>query len=91
MTKSELIAIIAGKIDLKKVTVQAVIDAFLQEITDKLKEGETVNLIGFGTFKISHRSERLGVNPQKPEEKITIPAMNLPSFKAGKALKDAVR
>lgn len=91
MTKSEIIALIAEKNDLKKVTVQTVVDAFLQEITDQLKKGEPISLIGFGTFKISPRTERTGVNPQKPDEKITIPAMNLPSFKAGKALKDAVK
>ena len=57
----------------------------------KLTTGENVTITGFGTFKVSNRAARMGVNPRNPTERISIPAMRVPSFKAGKTLKDAVR
>lgn len=67
-----------------------VLSAFTDTVTGALSSGDTVALPGFGTFQASKRAARQGVNP-KTGEKISIPAMNVPKFKAGKALKDAVR
>jgi DNA-binding protein HU-alpha len=77
MNKTQLIDVIADKADLSK--AQA-----------KLKEGDAVQLVGFGTFKVNHRSERTGRNPQTGKE-IKIAAANVPAFVSGKALKDAVK
>jgi DNA-binding protein HU-beta len=60
-------------------------------ITSELKKGGTVTITGFGTFRVSKRAARTGVNPRNPSQKIKIPAMKLPAFKAGKSLKDSVR
>jgi nucleoid DNA-binding protein len=60
-------------------------------ITASLKKGNPVVVTGFGTFKVSKRAARTGVNPQNPFQKIKIPAMKVPAFKAGKSLKEAVR
>ena len=63
----------------------------IEIITKDLKKGNNVVLTGFGTFRVSKRAARTGVNPRNPSEKIKIPAMKVPAFKAGKALKEAVR
>lgn len=63
----------------------------IQIITADLKKGNNVVLTGFGTFRVSKRAARTGVNPRNPSQKIKIPAMKVPVFKAGKALKEAVR
>ncbi len=91
MTKDELIGSIAAKTDVSKKEVELVINAALEAITKTLVEGGKVALTGFGTFSVSKRAARTGVNPQKPGEKIQIPAMTVPKFKAGKSLKDAVK
>ncbi len=91
MTKADIIAAVAEKTELSKKASQEALEAILDTITAELAKGGSVTLTGFGTFKISARKARTGVNPQKPSEKIEIPAMNLPAFKAGKVLKDAVR
>lgn len=91
MTKADIVAAIADKAGITKKAAQEALEALLDVITAQLKKGESVTLTGFGTFKISARAARTGVNPQKPTEKIKIPAMKLPTFKAGKGLKDAVR
>lgn len=91
MTKADIVAAIAAKAGLTKKAAQDALEALLDVITAQLKKGESVTLTGFGTFKISERAARTGVNPQKPSEKIKIPAMKLPTFKAGKGLKEAVR
>lgn len=91
MTKDELVATIAAKTDVSKKEVEMVVNAALEAITKTLVEGGKVALTGFGTFSVSKRAARTGVNPQKPGEKIQIPAMNVPKFKAGKSLKDAVK
>lgn len=91
MNKGDLIAIAAQSAGITKKAATVAIDAILEAITTNLSKGESVTITGFGTFRISKRTARAGVNPRNPEEKIEIPAMVLPAFKAGKTLKDAVR
>ena len=91
MTKQDLVNTAANKAGVTKKDAQAVLDAVLTTVTTALKKGETVTITGFGTFRVSSRAARNGVNPRNPQMKIKIPAMKLPAFKAGKSLKDAVR
>lgn len=90
MNKTQLIDAIAEKADLSKSQAKVALEATLSAITESLKDGDPVQLVGFGTFKINHRAERLGRNPQTGKE-IKIAAANVPAFVAGKALKDAVK
>ena len=89
MNRTELIASIAEKSGITKKDAEAVITATLDAISGALKEGEKVQLVGFGSFEVKKRAERIGRNP-KTKESIKIPASTVPVFKAGKALKDAV-
>ena len=89
MTKSELIDAIAEKSGLSKADATKALAATLESVTDALKAGEKVALIGFGTFSVSPRAARTGKNPQTGEA-IAIPASNAAKFKAGQQLKDAV-
>ena len=89
MNKTELIAAVAEKAELSKKDAEAVLTATLDAITDALKEGDKVQLVGFGSFEVKTRAERIGRNP-KTKESIKIPASKVPVFKAGKALKDIV-
>jgi len=82
---------IAAAAGITKKAATSSLEAVIEVITSELKGGNNVTVTGFGTFKVSHRAARTGVNPRNPTEKIKIPAMNVPTFKAGKALKDAVR
>ncbi len=91
MTKDELINSVAAKADVSKKEAEAVLGAVLESITNALTDGDKVTLTGFGTFAVSQRAARTGVNPQNPSQKIEIPAMTVPKFKAGKSLKDAVK
>ena len=91
MTKDELIDVVSAKTDSSKKDTERVINAVLETITKTLVDGEKVAFTGFGTFSVNRREARTGVNPQHPEQKIQIPAMNVPKFKAGKSLKDAVK
>ena len=91
MTKQDLIAAAAAASGVTKKDSQAVLDAVLDTITSSLAKGESVTITGFGTLRVSERDARNGVHPRNPQEKISIPAMKLPAFKAGKSLKDAVR
>lgn len=91
MTKDEIIEAAAAKAGISKKDAEGVVVAVLETITKTLVAGEKVALTGFGTFSVNRREARTGVNPQHPEQKIQIPAMNVPKFKAGKSLKDAVR
>ncbi|GEK16214.1 HU family DNA-binding protein [Aliivibrio fischeri] len=88
MNKANLIDSIAEQADLTKKQAYDALDALTLTITDALSHGEDVSLIGFGTFKISERAARTGRNP-KTGEAIQIRASKIPSFKAGKALKEA--
>jgi len=91
MTKQDLVNSAATKAGVTKKAAGEVLDAVLDAVTKSLKKGENVTITGFGTFRISKRAARTGVNPRNPGQKIKIPAMKLPAFKAGKSLKDAVR
>ena len=89
MNKSELISSVAEKAELPKKNAEALLNAFMEVVKETLASGEKIQLVGFGTFEVKHREERKGRNPQTKEE-ITIPASNVPGFKAGKELKDRV-
>ena len=89
MNKADLIAATTEKAGLSKKDTEAVITAAIEVITDALKAGEKVQLVGFGAFEVKARAERIGRNP-KTKEQISIPASKVPVFKAGKALKDAI-
>lgn len=89
MNKSELIDAIATGADITKADAGRALDAAIEAITNALKAGDQVTLVGFGTFQVKERAERTGRNPQTGKE-ITIAASKVPGFKAGKGLKDAV-
>jgi len=89
VNKAELIDNIAAKADLSKADAGRALDAVLESITESLKSGTDVALVGFGTFHVKKRAARKGRNPKTGAE-IEIKAANVPDFKAGKALKDAV-
>ncbi len=89
MNKSELIDAVAESADLSKASAGRAVDAVIEAVTDALKGGDSVSLIGFGTFGVKERAARTGRNPQTGAT-INIKAAKVPSFKAGKALKDAV-
>lgn len=88
--KSELIGQVAEATGLSKKDATPVVEAVFEAISDNLAKGEKVQVIGFGTFEVRDRAARKGRNPQTGEE-IEIPATKVPAFKAGKALKDAVK
>lgn len=89
MNKTELVAAMAEKAELSKKDAEAALKAFTEVVTDELKKGEKIQLVGFGTFEVAQRSAREGRNPLTGET-ITIAASKAPKFKAGKALKDAL-
>lgn len=91
MSKQDLIAIIADAAGITKRAAASALDALTSTVMKELKRGNTVTITGFGTFRVSKRQARTGVNPRNPGQKISIPAMKVPSFKAGKTLKDSVR
>ncbi|MBQ8829749.1 MAG: HU family DNA-binding protein [Burkholderiaceae bacterium] len=90
MNKSELIDAIATECDISKACAQRALDSVMDNISKALKKGEEVTLVGFGTFYVAERAARTGRNPQT-NEAIEIPAANVPKFRAGKILKDAVK
>ncbi|WP_281289291.1 HU family DNA-binding protein [Luteimonas wenzhouensis] len=89
VNKSELIDQVADKAGLSKADAGRALDAVIDAITAALKRGDSVNLVGFGSFSVKARAARTGLNP-RTKEPLQIPASNNPVFKAGKALKDAV-
>ncbi|MGD8976169.1 MAG: HU family DNA-binding protein [Gammaproteobacteria bacterium] len=89
MNKAELIDAVAHAADISKSDAGKAVEAVTQTIADTLAKGDQVAVVGFGTFAVKHRAARAGRNP-KTGETIQIKASNVPSFKAGKALKDAV-
>jgi nucleoid DNA-binding protein len=89
MNKSQLVEHIAQTADISKAKADAALNAIIEGISDTLSSGDEVVLIGFGTFKVNQRAARTGRNPKTGEE-IQISAANVPAFKAGKALKEAV-
>ena len=89
MNKSELIVAISEKAGLTKKDSEKALKAFEEAVTEELKKGGKVQLVGFGSFDVAERAARTGRNPQSGEE-ISIPASKAPRFKVGKALKDAI-
>ena len=89
MNKSELVNAVAEGAGLSKSEASKAVEATVESITDALRKGDSVSLVGFGTFSVKRRDARTGRNPRTGKE-IQIAASNVPSFKAGKALKDAV-
>ena len=89
MNKAELIAAVAENAELTKKDAEKAVKAFIDVVTDELKKGEKVQVVGFGTFEVSMRAEREGRNPQTGET-MKIAACKAPKFKAGKALKDMI-
>ncbi|QEY58955.1 HU family DNA-binding protein [Pseudomonas sp. C27(2019)] len=89
MNKSELIDKVAASADIPKAVAGRALDAVIESITGALQEGDSVVLVGFGTFSVKDRAARTGRNPQTGNP-IEIAAAKIPGFKAGKALKDAV-
>ncbi len=90
MTKAEIVNAMADKAGISKADAEKALKAFVDTITDALKAGDKVALVGFGTFSVRERAARTGQNPQTGE-KIEISASKAPKFKAGKALKDAIQ
>jgi DNA-binding protein HU-beta len=90
MNKQDLIEEIAKSADLSKAAASRALDVTISAITNSLKKGDSVTLVGFGTFKVSKRAARIGRNPRTGAE-LKIAARNAPAFSAGKALKDAVK
>lgn len=91
MSKQDLINAIAESSGITKRAAGDALEAFIAYVTKNLKKGDSVTVTGFGTFKVSKRAARQGVNPRNPSQRISIPAMKVPTFKAGKTLKDSVR
>lgn len=89
MNKTELVAAVAEQAGLSKKDAEAAVKAFTDVVSDALKNGEKIQLVGFGTFEVSERAAREGRNP-KTGESMKIDACKTPKFKAGKALKDLV-
>ena len=89
MNKTELISAVAEKAGLSKKDSEAAVKALVETVTEDLKKGEKVQLVGFGTFEVSERAAREGRNPQTGKV-MKIKASKAPKFKAGKALKDAI-
>ena len=89
MNKTELVAALAEQAGVSKKDAEKVLKAFTDVVTDELKKGEKVQLVGFGTFEVSERAAREGRNPAT-KQPIKIPASKAPKFKAGKAFKDAL-
>lgn len=89
MNKSELIDTVASSADISRADATRAVDAVLDTVTESLRKGDSVTLVGFGTFEVRERAARSGRNPQTGET-IQIKASKSPAFKAGKAFKDAV-
>ena len=90
MNKSDLVDAVAGKADMSKAEAGRAVDAVLGSVGDALGGGDSVSLVGFGTFSVRHRAARMGRNPQTGAA-MHIPASKVPGFKAGKGLKDTVK
>lgn len=89
MNKAELISVMAEKSGLTKKDSEKALNSFIEAVEEALVKGEKVQLVGFGTFEVRERSARKGRNPQTGEE-IDIPAVSVPAFKAGKALRESI-
>ena len=90
MNKNELIASVAEKAEISNKDADAAVKAVTEVITEALAQGDKISLVGFGTFSVRERAARSGINPLT-KEKMEIAAAKVPAFKAGKALKDAIK
>ena len=90
MNKTELIAAVADKAGMSKKDAEKVIASFIDVVVTRVKKGDKIQLVGFGTFESRKRAARVGINPQTKAQ-IKIAASKVPAFKAGKAFKDAVK
>ncbi len=90
MNKTELVAAVAAKAELSKKDAEAAVSAVLDSVKDALADGDKVSIVGFGTFAVKTRAARTGINPLT-KAPISIPESKVPTFKAGSALKDAVK
>ena len=84
MNKLQLTEQLAAKLSITHTEAERFVNTFIAMIYDQLRGGEKVNISGFGQFSVSHRASRIGVNPRQPSQRITIPELNTPKFKAGK-------
>ncbi len=91
MNKLQLTEQLAAKLSITHSEAERFVNTFIQMIYEQLRNGEKINISGFGQFSVSHRASRIGVNPRNPTQKITIPELNTPKFKAGEAFKEAVK
>ena len=91
LNKSDLVEVLAAKLGITYTEAERMLNAFINLIYETLKNGDKVNISGFGQFSVSHRASRIGVNPRSPSQKIQIPELNTPKFKAGEAFKEAVK
>lgn len=91
MNKAALAQAIAERVGVSKKEAEEMVNSFVKIVIEQLKAGESVNIAGFGQFSAKVRAGRIGVNPQNPTEKIPIPPVTVPKFKAGKALKDSLK
>lgn len=91
MNKSDLIEQLAAKLSVTYSEAERMLNAFINLVYETLRGDGKVNISGFGQFSVSHRASRIGVNPRNPSQKIQIPELNTPKFRAGEAFKDAVK
>ena len=91
MNKAALIDVLAERLGIGKAEAEKTLNTLVEVITNTIKNGEDVTITGFGAFSVRQRKGRIGVNPRNPSEKIDIPSVRTPKFKAGKSLKEAVR
>ena len=91
MNKLQLTEQLAAKLSITHSEAERFVNTLTAMIYDTLRGGDKVNISGFGQFSVSHRASRIGVNPRNPSQKITIPELNTPKFKAGEAFKEAVK
>lgn len=91
MNKQQLIEVLAGKTNTTKKEAGDFLNAFIETVGETLKDGDKIQLVGFGSFETKERAARVGRNPKNPQEEIQIPAKISPVFKAGKCLKDMVK
>lgn len=91
LNKSDLIEQLAARMSVTYTEAEKMLNSFIGLVYETLRAGGKVNISGFGQFSVSHRESRMGVNPRNPAERIQIPELNTPKFKAGEAFKDAVK
>ncbi len=91
MNKSELTEHLAARLSITHSEAERMLNTLINLVYETLRNGDKVNISGFGQFSVSHRHARIGVNPRNPSQKIEIPELNTPKFKAGEAFKDAIK